>query len=78
MAKELAEQEAARQQQNNGGGTVQVSGGYTHPLPSGYRNVTSRFAMREHPVTGVYKQHTGVDVSAPRAPPPLWQPNRAQ
>ena len=66
MAKELAEQEAARQQQNNGGGTVQVSGGYTYPLPSGYRNVTSRFAMREHPVTGVYKQHTGVDVSAPR------------
>ena len=66
MAKELAEQEAARQQQNNGGGTVQVSGGYTYPLPSGYRKVTSRFAMREHPVTGVYKQHTGVDVSAPR------------
>lgn len=70
MAKELQEEERRRQEEakKNGQSTppVQVSGGYTYPLPGGYRNVTSRFGNRTHPVTGVYKQHTGVDISAPR------------
>ena len=80
MAKELAEQErrrqeeeaarqAAQNQNNQGGGQsvapVQTSGGYTFPLPSGYRRVTSRYGNRKHPITGKYKLHTGVDISAP-------------
>lgn len=72
IVKEMeAEAERKRQEeaaQGGGGstssGTTQV-GGYTHPLPSGYRHVTSRFGYRNHPVTGVYKLHTGVDISAP-------------
>ena len=69
------EEEAARraaqaqQNQNNQGGQsvapVQTSGGYTYPLPGGYRRVTSRFGNRKHPITGKYKLHTGVDISAP-------------
>ena len=71
IVKEMeAEAERKRQEQaaQGGGststGTTQV-GGYTYPLPSGYRYVTSKFGYRNHPVTGVYKLHTGVDISAP-------------
>ena len=35
------------------------------PVP-GYTRITSRFGMRDHPITGVYKLHTGVDIGAPR------------
>lgn len=70
MAKELQEAERRRQEEAKKKGQtvtpVQVASGYTYPLPSGYRNVTSRYGNRTHPVTGVYKLHTGVDISAPR------------
>lgn len=31
----------------------------------GYNNITSNYGMRVHPITGVYKLHTGVDIGAP-------------
>jgi len=34
------------------------------PIP-GHTNITSHYGMRTHPITGVYKLHTGTDVSAP-------------
>lgn len=34
------------------------------PVP-GYTRITSTFKMRVHPITGVYKLHTGVDIAAP-------------
>ncbi len=34
------------------------------PIP-GYETVTSEFGYRTHPITGVYKLHTGTDVGAP-------------
>ena len=34
------------------------------PVP-GYTKITSNYGMRVHPITGVYKLHTGVDISAP-------------
>lgn len=34
------------------------------PIP-GYTNVTSEFGYRTHPITGIYKLHTGTDVGAP-------------
>lgn len=34
------------------------------PVP-GYAKITSPFGMRVHPITGIYKLHTGVDISAP-------------
>ena len=44
------------------------SSGWVKPL-SGRLNVTSPFGMRVHPVTGVYKMHEGVDLSAPQGTP---------
>jgi murein DD-endopeptidase MepM/ murein hydrolase activator NlpD len=40
------------------------TGMFTWPIP-GYTNITSHFGMRTHPITGVYKLHSGTDVSAP-------------
>ena len=33
------------------------------PIP-GHTKITSNYGMRTHPITGVYKLHTGVDISA--------------
>lgn len=44
--------------------TEYIGGELAWPIP-GYTRVTSKYGMRTHPITGVYKLHTGVDVSAP-------------
>lgn len=41
-----------------------IGGVMAWPVP-GYTKITSNYGMRTHPITGVYKLHTGVDVSAP-------------
>lgn len=41
-----------------------VGGIMAWPIP-GYTRITSKYGMRTHPITGVYKLHTGVDVGAP-------------
>lgn len=41
-----------------------IGGAMIWPIP-GYTQVTSQYGMRVHPITGAYKLHTGVDVSAP-------------
>lgn len=46
-------------------GTEYVGGIMRWPVP-GYTRITSPFGMRTHPITGVYKLHTGTDVSAPK------------
>lgn len=44
---------------------VSYSGGsMMWPVP-GYTTITSYYGMRVHPITGVYKLHSGVDVGAP-------------
>ncbi len=45
-------------------GTEYIGGELEWPVP-GYSRITSQYGMREHPVTGVYKLHTGLDISAP-------------
>ena len=42
-----------------------IGGVMAWPVP-GYTTITSPFAMRVHPITGVYKLHTGVDIRAPQ------------
>lgn len=42
-----------------------VGGTMAWPVP-GYTRITSTFGMRTHPITGIYKLHTGVDIGAPR------------
>lgn len=41
-----------------------IGGAMIWPVP-GYETITSQYGMREHPITGAYKLHTGVDVGAP-------------
>ena len=65
--KKVKEEEAAVQRQIagivSGDGTRYVGGKFMWPSKSSY-TVTSPFSMRVHPVTGVYKQHTGIDIGA--------------
>ncbi len=44
--------------------TKYIGGVLAWPVP-GYTRITSEYGMRTHPITGVYKLHTGVDISAP-------------
>lgn len=44
--------------------TQYIGGELEWPVP-GYTRVTSKYAMRVHPITGQYKLHTGVDIGAP-------------
>lgn len=46
-------------------GEEYVGGTMAWPVP-GYTRITSSFGMRTHPITGIYKLHTGVDIGAPR------------
>lgn len=55
-------QEEIRQAMSSSGNQDFVGGKWLWPL-SGYYTITSKFGMRTHPVTGVYKLHTGVDIS---------------
>ncbi len=40
------------------------NGMFCWPIP-GYSTITSEFGYRTHPITGVYKLHTGTDIGAP-------------
>lgn len=46
-----------------GGGAVVGTGQFSWPVPS-CTYLTSRFGLRVHPITGVTKSHTGVDIGA--------------
>ena len=40
------------------------TGEFRWPLSGKFNNITSEFGYRTHPVTGVYKLHTGVDIAS--------------
>ena len=42
-----------------------IGGVMLWPIP-GYTRLSSTFKMRVHPITGVYKLHTGIDIPAPK------------
>ena len=44
--------------------TQYIGGELAWPVP-GYTRITSNYGMRVHPITGQYKLHTGIDISAP-------------
>lgn len=45
-------------------GSEYVGGVLAWPVP-GYTTISSNYGMRIHPISGIYKLHTGVDVVAP-------------
>lgn len=45
-------------------GEKYIGGKFIWPIP-GYSTVTSPFGLRTHPITGIYKLHTGTDIGAP-------------
>ena len=45
-------------------GEEYIGGEMAWPVP-GYTRITSVFGMRTHPITGIYKLHTGTDIGAP-------------
>jgi len=60
-----AEIKALARKSATSGTTANYSGGsMLWPVP-GYRTITSYYGMRVHPITGVYKLHSGIDVGAP-------------
>lgn len=58
-----AEAEAMILRLQGKGGSI-GTGTYTWPTP-GYRNITSNYGMRYHPILKVNKLHTGIDIGAP-------------
>ena len=58
MADELKKKAAT-----NAGASVKGNGNFIWPTPSCHV-VTSPFGMRMHPILGVYKMHTGIDIGA--------------
>lgn len=61
LAEEIKNAIAALAVQNN---STYVGGNFQWPLPAGNNVVTSKYGMRTHPITGVYKLHTGIDLRA--------------
>lgn len=45
-------------------GSEYIGGKMAWPVP-GYTRITSQYGMRTHPITGIYKLHTGTDIGAP-------------
>jgi len=53
-----------RKLQGNSSGARIGTGSFTWPTP-GYKNITSPYGMRYHPILKVNKLHTGIDIGAP-------------
>lgn len=59
------EAEIRRAQQQNSDSNLKYEGGVmSWPLP-GYAGISSSFGYRYHPITGVWRMHTGLDIPAP-------------
>jgi len=61
-AAEEALQEEIREAMANSSNDMDFDGKFLWPV-DGYYIITDVFGMRTHPITGVYKLHTGVDIS---------------
>lgn len=57
------QRQAAQAAAGGGGGSVAATGSFIWPTPTS-TYITSRFGMRVHPITGVTKSHTGLDIGA--------------
>lgn len=63
LTRQYQQQQAAAASNYSGGGTKTVSGiAFTWPTAS--HNITSAYGYRIHPISGVRKMHTGIDIGA--------------
>jgi len=60
-ARKAAEEAKKKNQQNK---KKYVGGTFLWPLPASYTYISSYYGMRTHPVTKIYKLHTGIDIPA--------------
>lgn len=56
---------AANGSSSSGSASKYTGGQMSWPLP-GHYSISSDFIMRNHPITGKYQQHTGIDLPAPK------------
>ena len=63
LTRQYQQQQAAASSNYSGGGTKVVSG-ITFTWPTASHNITSPYGMRTHPISGVQKMHTGIDIGA--------------
>ncbi len=54
-----------RAEAKRSGSSTYTGGQMQWPIP-GYYKVSSDYSMRNHPITGSYSQHTGIDMPAPK------------
>ncbi|NLD88542.1 MAG: peptidoglycan DD-metalloendopeptidase family protein [Clostridiales bacterium] len=64
-ARLAAEKAAAEKAAKNSSSSSYSGGSMLWPIP-GYTTISSGYSMRNHPITGVYSQHTGIDMPAPK------------
>lgn len=64
---EAAAAAAAKKEQQQAASKY-TGGTMSWPLP-GYYKISSEYSMRNHPITGKYSQHTGIDLPAPKNTP---------
>ncbi len=57
-------EELFREQSNSGSGSAELTPGeWAWPVPMAGTYISSPYGYRYHPITGVYKMHTGIDIS---------------
>ncbi len=63
IQRQIAEEnrKAAERQKNGEEPSIVISGSFQYPLDSKWKIITDPFGYRTHPITGVYKMHTGCD-----------------